>query len=180
MLLMILHAPYDSTEELVIGDGFTLPIQHTGSFSISTPTTVFNFSNVLHVLFISRNILSISQFCRENNTSIEFLPSLFCVKELSQGKILLQGPTKGGVYEWLPKAPHVFTSTIIPKHPWHHRLGHPSQQALQLLKSSFKLPISDFCVNGCNACNINKSHKLPFHSSTLSSNAPLDLIFSDL
>lgn len=91
MLLMILHAPYDSTEELVIGDGFTLPIQHTGSFSISTPTTVFNFSNVLHVLFISRNILSISQFCRENNTSIEFLPSLFRVKELLQGKILLQG-----------------------------------------------------------------------------------------
>ena len=30
----------------------------------------------------------------------------------------------------------------------------------------------------CNSCQINKSHKLPFNISTLTSNAPLDLNFS--
>lgn len=75
---------------------------------------------------ISLNILSISQFCKENNTCIEFLPFLFRVKELSQGTILLQEPTKDGVYEWSPCPPRAFVSLKLPTHDWHHRLGHPS------------------------------------------------------
>lgn len=154
-----LHAPYDGTEELVIGDGSSLPISNAGSFSLSTPTKNFSFSNVLHVPNISRNILSISKFCQENNTSIEFLPFLFRVKELSKGTTLLQGPTKAGVYEWNPGPPRVFTSFKKPIHYWHHRLGHPSINVLRTLKSKFSLPISDYYLSDCNACNINKSHK---------------------
>lgn len=70
-----LHALYDGTRELIIGDGSSLLISNTGSFSLPTPSKFFNFSNVLHVP--SRNILSIGQFCQENNISIEFLPSFF-------------------------------------------------------------------------------------------------------
>ena len=72
-----LHAPYDGSDEIVIGDGSSLPIAHTGSFSLTTLFKFFTFSNVLHVPSISRNILSIFKFCKENNTSIEFLPSFF-------------------------------------------------------------------------------------------------------
>ena len=32
----------------------------------------------------------------------------------------------------------------------------------------------------CNSCNINKSHKLPFSNSSLTSTAPLQLIFTDV
>ena len=32
-----LHALYDGTEELVIGDGSSLPISNTGSFSLYNP-----------------------------------------------------------------------------------------------------------------------------------------------
>ncbi|KAJ9550636.1 hypothetical protein OSB04_014681 [Centaurea solstitialis] len=32
----------------------------------------------------------------------------------------------------------------------------------------------------CNACHVNKSHKLPFFESSLASKAPLDLLFSDV
>lgn len=175
-----LHAPYDGTEELIIGDGSSLPISNTGSFSLSTPSHTFKFSNVLHVPNISRNILSISQFCQENNTSIEFLPFLFLVKERSRGTTILQGPTKAGVYEWNPGPPRVFTSLKLPTHDWHHRLGHPSNSVLKLLSTRFSLSITDFHMSMCNSCNINKSHKLPFSSSTLTSSAPLELIFSDV
>lgn len=77
-----IHSPYDGNDELIIGDGTALPIAHIGKFSLHTPTHTFIFHNVLHVPSISRNILSISQFCKDNNTSFEFLPSSFRVKEL--------------------------------------------------------------------------------------------------
>jgi hypothetical protein len=32
----------------------------------------------------------------------------------------------------------------------------------------------------CNACQCNKSHKLPFSASTLESHAPLEIIFFDV
>ena len=44
----------------------------------------------------------------------------------------------------------------------------------------FSLAIPDFSMSYCNSCIINKSHKLPFFDSTLTSNAPLDLIFTDV
>lgn len=41
-----LHAPYDGTDELIIGDGSSLPISHIGSFSICTSTHSFIFTNM--------------------------------------------------------------------------------------------------------------------------------------
>ena len=80
-----LHAPYDGSDEIVIGDGSSLSIANTGSFSLTTPSKFFTFSNVLYVPSISRNILSISKFCKENNTSIEFLPSFFSCQGAVEG-----------------------------------------------------------------------------------------------
>lgn len=102
----------------MIGDGSTLPIQHTSSFSLSVNTSSHKFhsTNVLHVPSISCNILSISQICKDNNTSIEFLASFFRVNGISQGTILLQGPTRAGVYEWSPSLHHAFTSIKLPTH----------------------------------------------------------------
>ncbi|KAF1869277.1 hypothetical protein Lal_00020954, partial [Lupinus albus] len=74
--------------------------QNTCSFSISTSSTKFTFSNVLRVPSISRNIVSISKFYQENNTSIEFLTSFFRVKELSQGHTIFHCPTTDGTSPW--------------------------------------------------------------------------------
>lgn len=117
-----LHCPYDNTEELTIGDGSSLPIHNTGSFTLHTSSHKFHFNNVLHVPNISRNILSISQFCKDNHMSIEFLPSSFCVKDLSTSQVLLQGQIRNGVYEWHPSiSPHVFHSSKLPSSEWHHK-----------------------------------------------------------
>ena len=76
------HKPYDGTNDIVIGDGTGLPIYCTSSTTLSTPSDTFFLSNVLYVPTIKINLISISQFCYSNNTSIEFLPSLFFVKDL--------------------------------------------------------------------------------------------------
>ncbi|KAL0786108.1 hypothetical protein Bca101_002354 [Brassica carinata] len=48
--------------------------------------------------------------------------------------------------------------------------------------SKFGLPLSSnvLLTKPCNACSINKMHKLPFSTSTLTSSSPLDIVFSDV
>lgn len=64
---------------------------------------------------------------------------------------------------------------------WHEHLGHPSLKIINLIKaglvSSFNpLPSNFFC----SSCLCNKSHRLPFGDSNLSSRGPLDLIYTDV
>lgn len=79
----------------------SLPITHTSSTTLTSYTTIFTLNNVLYVPNMTKNLISISQFCYTNNTFIEFLLSSFLVKDLCMGAILLKGQTKDEVYEWL-------------------------------------------------------------------------------
>ena len=62
---------------------------------------------------------------------------------------------------------------------WHSRLGHPSLRIflkfLSVLIISF--PEDHLCSFSCTFCNWNKSHKLPFAKSSITSSSPLDVIF---
>lgn len=127
---LALHSPYDGTEELIIGDGTGLKITHIGSLSFPYLSSNIKLNNVLHVPSISRNIISISQLCNDNNASIEFLPHSFILKDLTTGASLFQGPVKSGVYEIQFTPPQVFASTKVESLDWHHRLGHPSQKSV--------------------------------------------------
>ncbi|KAI4347884.1 hypothetical protein L6164_008660 [Bauhinia variegata] len=86
---LFMHNPYDGSDDIVIGDGSALPIIHTGSTTLSTPSYDFSLQNVLFVPTMKKNLISISQFCKTNHISIEFLPTSFHVKDLRTGKILL-------------------------------------------------------------------------------------------
>lgn len=103
-----LHAPYDGTEELLVGDGKALAITHYGSISFSNNLTLHN---VLVVPAMTKNIISISQLCNNNNVSISFSPSSFSIKDLKTGACLFQGQSQLGVYEVSFHSPKVFTST---------------------------------------------------------------------
>lgn len=65
---------------------------------------------------------------------------------------------------------------------WHHRLGHPSLPTLQHMLSSFHLDVShsSHLPFHCNSCLCNKSHKLPFTGSTLSTSSPLEMVYTDV
>ncbi|KAL6334026.1 hypothetical protein AAG906_000080 [Vitis piasezkii] len=182
-----LHTPYTGSDDIMIGDGSSLPITHTGSTSFTTHNTSFKFDNVLCVPSMRKNLISISQFCTSNNVSVEFLPSSFHVKELRTGEILLKGHTKDGVYEWQisfsSTAPLVvFSSVKTSSFEWHHRLGHLAFLILKHIVSHYQLDLSSSLISDflCNACHCNKSHKLPFSTSTVVSSQPLEIIFSDV
>ncbi|KAG6755697.1 hypothetical protein POTOM_041530 [Populus tomentosa] len=138
-----LHAPYQGSDDIMIGDGTTLPITHTGSTSLSSSNIHFSLTNVLCVPSIQKNLISISKFCISNNASIEFLPCTFVVKDLHTGAILLTGKTKDGVYAWPTSTPLIaFSSVKTTSSTWHHRLGHPALPILQHVISKHGLDLS--------------------------------------
>ena len=94
------HSEYPGNDNIVIGDGNGIPITHIGSTKLPSPTTTFNIDNVLYAPQIKRNLLSVSQFCNRNNTSIEFFPDRFLVKDLTMGASLVKGRNRGNLYEW--------------------------------------------------------------------------------
>lgn len=124
-----IHAPYNETEELVIGDGWCLQISHIGSVIIQTPHTPFILKNVLYVPSLSRNIITTSRICIDKNFLIEFNSFVFVIKDLASKTPLFKGTTTKGMYELCPSlTPQVFAMHSIPLSTCHHRLGHPQNK----------------------------------------------------
>ena len=73
-------------------------------------------------------------------------------------------------------------SPFSPISMWHNCLGHSSlhifRKFLSVLNISF--PNDYLCSFSCTSYNINKSHKLPFSKSKITSSSPLDVIFYDV
>ncbi|WKA01579.1 hypothetical protein VitviT2T_019853 [Vitis vinifera] len=184
--------PYEGPDDILLGDGSGLEITHTGSSKLPATSKSFCLSNVLCVPSIKQNLISVSKFCKTNNTSIEFFPSSFVIKDLKTGARLTQGRSKDDVYEWpwpnkgntlgtSPKQACVSVKTSLAN--WHHRLGHPSSRIFQFLIRKHNLqiyPTESFHNFFCESCLCNKSHKLPFGVSSLRSRGPLDLVYSDV
>jgi hypothetical protein len=64
---------------------------------------------------------------------------------------------------------------------WHSRLGHPSHDIVCRAISKNNLPCATSdspCSSVCDACACAKAHQLPYHLSSSTSSAPLQLIFS--
>jgi len=84
-----LHAPYTGHDDVMIGDGTTLPITHTGSLLLPTPNSSFHLQDVLCVPTMQKNLTSIALFCLTYNVYVELFPTCFHVKDLRTGDILL-------------------------------------------------------------------------------------------
>ncbi|KAK0608672.1 hypothetical protein LWI29_034169 [Acer saccharum] len=188
-----IHSEYGGPEDIMVGDGKTIPISHTGCTTLNTSAHSFPLTHVLCSPHISHNLISVSQFCSHNNTSVEFFPNHFLVKDLTTGASLVRGRNEGNLYVWPRSNPShlsksrarllsVSTQPSVSSLTWHCRLGHPSHQILQNLVRFQGLSISksESQFSHCPACLCNKSHKLPFGVSTLSCNKPLEVLFTDV
>lgn len=171
-----IHAPYDGTEELVIGDGSCWQISHIGSVIIHTPLIL---KNVLYVPSLSRSIISIYRLCLDKNFLIVFYSFVFFIKDLHSKVPLFQGTATKGMYELRSSlSPQLYSMRRSTSSTWHHYLVHRQNKVFKQL-SSF-LSFSSSSIDNCNSCHINKSHKLSFQASSLTSNSPLELLFSNV
>lgn len=115
-----------------MGNGNTIPTSHTSTIDLSASDSSFHLSNILCSPSISSNLISVSQFCRDNNTSIEFFPFSYLVKDPSTGAPLVQGRSRGCLYEWPLDNPSSFSqpqcNVAASLDLWHQRLGHPTRR----------------------------------------------------
>ncbi|RVW25398.1 Retrovirus-related Pol polyprotein from transposon RE1 [Vitis vinifera] len=183
--------PYNGTDSMMVGNGKSLPITQVGHSFLHTPAKPFVLHNVLHVPQLTSNLISVSKFCTDNNTILEFHPSSFFVKDKDTKVTLLQGQLERGLYKFPTSS--ISSPTASPKHQvfltktqpttmlWHQRFGHPSGVILQKIFHTCNISHnSNKTVDVCNACCCAKSHKLPFSLSTSRASSPLELIHADL
>ena len=186
-----LHYNYEGLDDVILKDGSSLVISHIGSIDISCSNSHFSLTNVLCVPSMQKNLIYVSQFCKTNNTYIQFFSTFFVVKDLCTGEHLLCEQNEQDVYEWprfmefvVLSKPSPITLVGIKASPqvWHYCLGHLSNHIVNhlvrftLLSLSSKLPPTFYCES----CPSHKSHYLPFGTSSLQSCDPLGLIYTDV
>jgi hypothetical protein len=176
---------YNGGEQVQVGNGAGLRILHTGHSMINTATRPLALRNILHVPDISKNLLSVHKFSRDNDVFFEYHPWYFFIKDRQSRKALLEGRCESGLYPIKPSDAatlrHALLSRSTSRAQWHARLGHPSSQIVQsILRLNNILFASESSLPVCNACQLAKSHQLPYSSSVHRSIAPLELIFSDV
>ena len=156
---------YVGIDQIHIGNGAGLAITHIGSFSFPSSTKSFILQNVLHVLHITKNLISVSQFTKDNDCFLEFHPNIFCVKDKASSEhILYRRPSKAGLYSFFPSSSRhhqyaAFVGERASLTACHGRIGHPALRIVHQVLSKFQLP---FVVNKtfdvCSACQQGKSH----------------------
>lgn len=99
---------YVGSNKVYVGKGHTLANKFIGSayfHSKIAPHKLLLLSNVLHVPTITRDLLSVSKFSRDNNVTFEILDEKCCVKSQDSKKTLFEGYLDDiGLY-YSPKLP---------------------------------------------------------------------------
>ena len=98
-----------------MGDGVGLPIQHMGKSFFHSPyaSTVLKFNQLLHLPFITKNLISVSRFATDNKVFLEFHVDVCFVKDQVSKAILMQGQLRNGLYVF-PKVDVQFLSSQQP------------------------------------------------------------------
>ena len=95
---MSMVAPYRGKSQVMVSSGKTVPILHVRKKTLCTNSKLVNLNHVFHALELSRNLLSVSQLCSENNVMVEFDFDSFVIKDRETNKLLLQGTRNNGLY----------------------------------------------------------------------------------
>jgi histone deacetylase 1/2 len=180
-------APYFGNNHLHVGDGNGLSISHIGHTILRSLKHTFTLSNVLNIPHITKPLLSVLKFCRDNNVYFKFHASVFYVKDLTIQAVLLSGQSNDGLYVLSESS-----ATTIPQAYWspcvsatadlrHRRLGHPMSRIFNLLVFKNKIMCtSRRSLVQCQACLLGKSSHMSLRPMGHKTTAPLDLIFSDV
>ncbi|XP_075666058.1 uncharacterized protein LOC142635884 [Castanea sativa] len=117
---------YTGKDCVVVWNGASLPITHTGKHS---PSPNLQLLDVLVVPHLTKNLLSISKLTNDFPLSVTFTNNFFTIQNLQTGKVVAIGQRDGGLYV-LERRNSAFISVLKNKslHAsydlWHARLGH--------------------------------------------------------
>nr|GEV40177.1 ribonuclease H-like domain-containing protein [Tanacetum cinerariifolium] len=163
-----------------VGDGHSISVTNTGHSILPTPFKSLHLDNVLITPYIIKNLVSVRQFVRDNNCTIEFDAFGFSIKDFMTRRVLLRYDSTRDLYPVTAPSPipHVF---LVSEHTWHQHLGHPKGGVLRRLVSSKFISYNKekpFVL--CHACQLGKHVRLLFVSSSTVISSCFDIIHSDV
>nr|KYP38387.1 Retrovirus-related Pol polyprotein from transposon TNT 1-94 [Cajanus cajan] len=173
------------------------------------PSTFLSLKDLLLVPTLSKNLMSVSKFAKDNNVYFVFNPHSCFVKSQDLNETLLEGKLgEDGLYRFHPslmkneinKDVHKKNSISVLTEPctflsatctntvpsvyrqWHLRLGHQNNDAItKALKiCNIHIPTVNKISDFCDSCCIAKSHRLPSQPSSSVYSKPLELVFLDV
>ncbi|GJV39212.1 ribonuclease H-like domain-containing protein [Tanacetum coccineum] len=166
-----------------VGNGHSIPVTHTGHSFLHTSSKPLHLNHILVTPHIIKNLISVRQFTRDNDVSVEFDAYGFSVKDYQTGRILLRCDSTGDLYPVTqqPSSQNPVVLLSFSSTTWHRRLGHPGDDVLRRLESGNlischkpKLPTL------CHACQLGKHAKLPFYNSKSLVDSVFEIIHSDI
>lgn len=83
-----------------VGDGTSLKIHNVGHSCFLSPnnSSLLSLNSLLHVLAITKNLMSVSKFAKDNNVFFEFHSNSCFVKDHTSKNIILSGTFNQGLY----------------------------------------------------------------------------------
>ncbi|GAA0155233.1 hypothetical protein LIER_13004 [Lithospermum erythrorhizon] len=102
--------PYIGSSNVMVGSGALLSITHIGSSIIKTPIATLHLKNVLLVVSLTKNLISIQKLCEDNHCLTKFSSFLFHVKDLRTKRTMLTSTNHHSFYP-LPAHQALATST---------------------------------------------------------------------
>ncbi|GKB94297.1 hypothetical protein Tco_0980434 [Tanacetum coccineum] len=81
-----------------VGNGHSIPVTHTGHSFLHTSSKPLHLNHILVTPHIIKNLISVRQFTRDNDVSVEFDAYGFSVKDYQTGRILLRCDSTGDLY----------------------------------------------------------------------------------
>ncbi|GJS54483.1 ribonuclease H-like domain-containing protein [Tanacetum coccineum] len=164
-----------------VGDGKSIHVTNTGHSILPTLNRPLYLHNVLVTPNIIKNLISVRQFTRDNNCTVEFDAFGFSVKNFLTRHILLRCDSSGDLYPVTQPStiPHALLS--ISHSTWHQRLGHPGKEVLRSLVSrQFISCNKENSHHICHACQLGKHVRLPFSSSDSVVTRCFEIVHSDI
>ncbi|GJX60330.1 ribonuclease H-like domain-containing protein [Tanacetum coccineum] len=170
-------------KSVFVGNGQPIPVTHTGHSLLHTPHKPLHLHHVLVTPNIIKNLISVRQFTRDNNMSVDFDAYGFFVKDYQTRRLLLCCDSTGDPYPVTqqPSSTTTFALLLLSPTTWHRRLGHPSEDVLRRLESSRFISYNKTKLPAlCHACQLGKHTRLPFYCSESNVGSVFDIIHFDL
>jgi hypothetical protein len=163
-----------------------MSIQYVGHSLIRTPIHPLHVHNILHAPQATKHLLSVHHITRDNNMFFEFHPYHFLVKDTPTMIPLLHDKCIGDMYPMSFHGAPLSSEALLAVRPsadlWHRCLGQPRSFAFDKVFSQNSLLPSppNKHTSVCNACQMAKSHELPFSDLNTLSSSPLELVHTDV
>ncbi|GKB35148.1 hypothetical protein Tco_0880090, partial [Tanacetum coccineum] len=146
-----------------VGNDHSIPVTHTGHSFLHTSSKPLHLNHILVTPHIIKNLISVRQFTRDNDVSVEFDAYGFSVNDYQTGRLLLRCDSTGDLY------------------PVTQRLGHPGDDVLRHLESRNLISCRKSKLSAlCHACQLGEYAKLPFYNSESSVDSVFEIIHSDI